>query len=100
MEYYSGHIGKLIEELSKLPSIGQKTATRLAFSIIQMPPEQAHALADSITAARDNLHFCKECFNICDSEICPICANSKRNHKQIMVVESPRDLAAYEKTKQ
>lgn len=100
MEYYSGHIAKLIEELSRLPGIGNKTAARLAFHIISMPKEQVHKLAQTMTEARDTLKYCKECFNLTDSEICPICANPHRNHKTIMVVETPRDLAAYEKTGQ
>lgn len=100
MEYYSGHVGKLIEELSRLPGIGAKTAARLAFHIIGMPPEQVHKLAEAMVDARDNLKYCKECYNLTDMEVCPICGNPKRNHKVIMVVETPRDLAAYEKTKQ
>lgn len=100
MEYYSGHIAKLIEELSRLPGIGPKTAARLAFHIISMPPEQVHSIAEAMTQARDTLKYCKKCFNITDQELCPICQNPKRNPKLIMVVESPRDLAAYEKTGQ
>ncbi len=100
MEYYSGHIGKLIEEMSKLPGIGAKTASRLAFHIISMSDEQVNALADSIVAAKKNIRYCSQCYTLTDGETCPICANPKRNHKTIMVVESPRDLAAYEKTKQ
>lgn len=100
MEYYSGHIGKLIEEMSKLPGIGSKTASRLAFHIISMSEEQVMALAESIVEAKKNIRYCSQCYTLTDGEVCPICANPKRNHKTIMVVESPRDLAAYEKTKQ
>ena len=98
MEYYSSHISKLIEQLSRLPGIGAKSAQRLAFHIINMPKDQVEQLAGAMTSARSNVRYCKECFTLTDQELCPICANPKRNHKQIMVVENTRDLAAYEKT--
>lgn len=98
MEYYSSHISKLIEQLSRLPGIGAKSAQRLAFHIINMPKEQVEQLAGAMTGARENVKYCKECFTLTDQELCPICANEKRNHEQIMVVENTRDLAAYEKT--
>ena len=89
---------KLIEELSKLPGVGAKSAQRLAFHIINMPKEQVDELAGAMTGARNNVRYCKECFTLTDKEICPICSSDKRNHKVIMVVENTRDLAAYEKT--
>lgn len=98
MEYYSSHISKLIEQLSRLPGIGAKSAQRLAFHIINMPQDQVEQLAGAMTGARANVRYCKECFTLTDQELCPICANAKRNHRQIMVVENTRDLAAYEKT--
>ena len=98
MDYYSSQISKLIEQLSSLPGIGGKTAQRLAFHIVNMPLEKVQALSDSIINAKKNVRYCKECFTMTDQELCPICANPKRNHKVIMVVENPRDLAAYEKT--
>lgn len=98
MDYYSSQITRLIEELSKLPGIGSKSAQRLAFHIINMPEEQVTGLALSITEAKRNVHYCKECFTLTDQERCPICKSEKRNHKVIMVVEDTRDLAAYEKT--
>ena len=98
MEYYSSHISKLIEQLSRLPGIGAKSAQRLAFHIINMPQDQVEQLAGAMTSARSNVRYCKECFTLTDQELCPICANPKRNHKQIMDVENTRDLAAYEKT--
>ena len=98
MAYYSSQITRLIEELSKLPGIGPKTAQRLAFHIINMPKDQAAGLAAAIVDARENIRHCSQCFNLTDSELCPICRNEKRNKKVIMVVETPRDLAAYEKT--
>ena len=98
MDYYSSQISKLIEELSRLPGIGAKTAQRLAFHIINMPEEQVTQLANIMTEARNNVRYCKKCFTLTDQEICPICSNSKRDSKTIMVVENTRDLAAYEKT--
>ena len=98
MDYYSSQISKLIEQLSSLPGIGGKTAQRLAFHIVNMPLEKVQALSDSIISAKKNVRYCKVCFTMTDQELCPICANPKRNHKVIMVVENTRDLAAYEKT--
>ena len=98
MEYYSSHISKLIEQLSRLPGIGAKSAQRLAFHIINMPQDQVEQLAGAMTSARSNVRYCKECFTLTDQELCPICSNSNRDHQTIMVVETPRDLAAYEKT--
>lgn len=98
MNYFSDHITKLIGELSKLPGIGPKSAARLAFHIIEMPESEAKELADSITAAKKNIRYCKTCCTITDGEECPICRNTKRDHGIIMVVENTRDLAAYEKT--
>ena len=98
MNLYSSQISKLIEELSKLPGIGAKSAGRLAFHIINMPKEQVQSLADAITTAKENVCYCSCCCNLTDQEICPICADESRDHKTIMVVEGPRDLAAYEKT--
>lgn len=98
MEYYSRQISKLIQELSALPGIGAKSAQRLAFHILNMPKEQVEELSSAILDAKQNVRYCKECFTLTDEEICPICSDSSRNHKVIMVVENTRDLAAYEKT--
>lgn len=98
MDYYSNQISKLIEELSRLPGIGAKSAQRLAFHIINMPQDQVDRLSNTIVEAKRNVRYCKECFTLTDKEVCPICASEKRNKKVIMVVENPRDLAAYEKT--
>jgi recombination protein RecR len=98
MDYYGNKVSKLIEELSRLPGIGTKTAQRLAFHIINMPEEQVEVLANAILDARKNIHYCKECLTITDKELCPICSSPNRNKKVIMVVETPRDLAAYERT--
>ncbi|MBR2560797.1 MAG: recombination protein RecR [Eubacterium sp.] len=98
MNYYSEHISRLIEELERLPGIAAKTAQRLAFHIVNMPPEQVNSLADAIRDAKENIRYCKICGTLTDAEVCPICADTSRNHRQIMVVENSRDLAAYEKT--
>lgn len=98
MDYYSSQISKLIEELSRLPGIGAKSAQRLAFHIINMPTEQVDRLADTMKEARGNIRYCKKCFTLTDQELCPICSSSNRDEKTIMVVETTRDLAAYEKT--
>lgn len=98
MDYYSNQITKLIEELSKLPGIGAKSAQRLAFHIINMSEEQVERLSDTIVKAKKQVRYCKECFTLTDRELCPICSSEKRDHGTIMVVENPRDLAAYEKT--
>ncbi|MBR1758071.1 MAG: recombination protein RecR [Lachnospiraceae bacterium] len=98
MEYFSNQIGTLVERLSTLPGIGSKSAQRLAYHIINMPQEQVDALAKSMVDAKRNIHYCKECQTLTDGEICPICASPNRDHHVIMVVENPRDQAAYEKT--
>lgn len=98
MNYYSSQISKLIEELGRLPGIGSKSAQRLAFHIINMPEDQVKRLSQTIIDAKTNVCYCKECQTLTDKELCPICASDKRNHRIIMVVESTRDLAAYEKT--
>lgn len=97
MDYYSSQISNLIQEFSRLPGIGPKSAQRLAFHIINMPKEQAHSLADTIVNARENVRYCQCCYTLTDQDICPICSNRNRDHKTIMVVENTRDLAAYEK---
>lgn len=97
MNYFSEHISRLIGELSKLPGIGPKSAARLAFHIIEAPKEQAQQLADAIMEATQKIQYCKCCCTMTDEEICPICASTSRDHSTIMVVETTRDLAAYEK---
>ena len=98
MEYYGSQITKLIEQLSSLPGIGGKTAQRLAFHIVNMPVEQVRQLSEALVSAREHICYCKECCTLTDQELCPICSNPARDKKTIMVVETSRDLAAYEKT--
>ncbi len=97
MDVYGGEVNRLIEELSRLPGIGPRSAQRLAFYIIGMPDDRAEALATAIHQVKKNIKYCKECCTITDQEICPICSSPDRDHKLIMVVESPRELAAYER---
>jgi len=98
MNYYSSQIQSLIEELSRLPGIGPKSAQRLAFHIINMPKDQVERLSATIMEAKSKVCYCKNCWTLTDNELCPICASDKRDHSTIMVVENTRDLAAYEKT--
>ena len=81
-----------------MPGVGTKTAQRLAFHILNMPLERVEQLSKAISEAKRKVCYCKECYTLTDEEICPICKNERRDHKTIMVVESTRDLAAYEKT--
>lgn len=98
MELYSEQVNQLVEQLSRLPGIGSKSAQRLAYHIINMPEDQVKALAGTILSAKENVRYCQECFTLTDKEICPICSSKTRDKSTIMVVETPRDLAAYEKT--
>ncbi len=98
MEYYSGQITKLIEELSRLPGIGAKSAQRLAFHIINMPEEQVERLSSAMLDAKKTIRYCRECYTLTDQELCPVCRSASRDHRTIMVVENPRDYVAYEKT--
>lgn len=98
MEFYSGDINKLIDELAALPGIGNKSAQRMAFHIINLPHDRVKRLSDAIITAKETAKYCSCCQTLTDSDICKVCANPKRNHKMIMVVENPRDLIAYEKT--
>ncbi|MBE3591447.1 MAG: recombination protein RecR [Thermoanaerobacter sp.] len=100
MNYYSTSIAKLIEELSKLPGIGPKTAQRLAFFIINMPLDEVRSLSQAIIEAKEKLRYCKICFNITDKEVCDICSDKNRDHSTICVVSHPMDVVAMEKVKE
>ena len=100
MNYYGDPITKLIEEFASLPGIGGKSAQRIAFHIINMPKDRAYALSNAIKDAVENVHYCSICCNLTDEDPCPVCSNVTRNHNIIMVVEDPRDMAAYERTKE
>lgn len=98
MKVYGESVSALIEEFSRLPGIGGKSAQRLAFHIIRLPEERAESLANTILAARRNIRYCAVCCNLTDTDPCAVCASAKRDEKTIMVVEDPRDMAAYERT--
>ena len=98
MDLYSGHINRLIEEFASLPGIGNKSAQRLAFYMINLPKARVERFANAVLEAREHVKYCSKCLTLTDSEVCPICANEKRDAGTIMVVENTRDLAAYEKT--
>ena len=97
MSYYSPSIEKLIESFEKLPSIGHKTAQRLAFYMLDITNEEAEEFTNSILNAKKNLHFCSKCFNISDTDPCNICSNPKRDETTICVVEDVRDVIAMER---
>jgi recombination protein RecR len=98
MEIYSGHISKLIDELGKLPGIGTKSAARMAFYLLNLPKERIERLSRAMLEAKENVRYCENCCTLTDREVCPICDNPRRDRSMIMVVETTRDLAAYEKT--
>lgn len=100
MSNFSKPIENLIRQLSKLPGIGQKTAQRLAFHIINMEDEDAKALSSSILEAKEKIQFCSICQNITDSNPCEICSSTERSGEVICVVESPREVIAMEKSKE
>ena len=98
MGYYSPSIEKLIESFERLPSIGHKTAARLAFYMLNSSEEETLDFVNSILNAKKNLKYCSICYNITDTDPCPICKNEKRDKSSICVVEDVRDIIAMEKT--
>ena len=98
MSYYSPSIEKLIESFEKLPSIGHKTATRLAFHMLNLNEESTKEFINSIIEAKKNLRYCSKCFNITETDPCPICSSPKRDQSTICVVEDVKDVVAMEKT--
>ncbi len=98
MSLYSPSIEKLIESFEKLPSIGHKTAARLAFHVLNSSEEETNEFISSIINAKKNLKYCSKCFNISDTDPCNICGNPKRDNSIICVVEDVRDIIAMEKT--
>ena len=98
MSYYSPSIEKLIESFEKLPSIGHKTAVRLAFHMLDLNDDDTKEFIESIVNAKKNLKFCSKCFNISDTDPCPICSSPKRDSSEICVVEDVRDIMAMERT--
>ncbi len=97
---YAEPLARLIEELSKMPTVGPKTAQRLAFYILSASPEDAARLAQAILDAKARIHYCSNCFHITDVDPCAICTNPARSHATICVVEDPRDVLAMERTRE
>ncbi len=98
MDYFVPPLEILIEQFAKLPGIGKKTATRLAFHILNSSKEEAVSFAKAITDAKEQVKLCKICQNITDSETCALCESSKRDNSVICVTESPKDVISIEKT--
>lgn len=98
MSYYSPSIEKLIEGFERLPSIGHKTAVRLAFHILNAGDDEVTEFINAITSAKSNLKYCSQCYNISDTDPCPICSSPKRDKNIICVVEDVKDVIAMEKT--
>lgn len=100
MSLYAAPIARLIDELSKLPGVGNKTAQRLAFYILNRPLGEVEQLAAAIINAKRNIKYCRICCNITDSDVCDICSSTKRDGSIICVVEDPKDVVAMEKTRE
>ena len=98
MSYYSPSIEKLIQAFEKLPSIGSKTAARLAFHILDATEAETNEFVSAILKAKQNLKYCSKCYNISDTDPCPICSSPKRDASSICVVEDVRDVVAMERT--
>ena len=91
-------VSRLIDELNKLPTIGPKTASRLAFYILRGSKEAAEALAQAIVDVKEKIIYCSECYNLTEHDPCPVCSSKDRDRSQICVVEEPLDVVALEKT--
>jgi len=96
MSQVTQSIGRLIDELGKLPGIGRKSAERLAYHLLRVNKAEAIGLADAIRDVSENVHYCRSCYNLAEGELCPICGDPRRDSAQICVVEQPRDLMALE----
>ncbi len=100
MNYNIVPLTELINQFSRLPGIGKKTAQRLAYSILEQPPERAKAFAEALINAREKIHFCKCCQSLTDLDVCQICSDERRDKSVICVVEDPRDVMAFERTRE
>lgn len=100
MAYNVLPLTKLMEQFERLPGIGRKTAQRLAFYVLSMPKEKAMQFADAILEAHEKIKKCKVCQSLTENELCPICADSARDHSTICVVENSQDVIAFERTKE
>jgi recombination protein RecR len=95
---YTAPVQTLIDELGRLPGVGPKSAQRIAFHLLKMPADDANRLAHAITDAKAKVRFCARCFNVADDELCPICADPRRDAGVLCVVEESRDIVAIERT--
>ena len=100
MQAFPVSLERLSEQFARLPGIGSKTAQRLAFHVLSLPEEEAQAFADAIVAAKREIRTCPVCQNLTDGELCPICADPKRDHSTVCVVAEPRDLLALERARE
>lgn len=100
MGFYPKAIERLVTELGKLPGIGEKTAQRLAFHLIDAPAEEIEGLSNALLNVKDKIKLCPECFSITDGDRCDVCADPNRNRKVICVVQSTKDIFAIEKTRE
>ena len=100
MAYNIAPLNELIAQFERLPGIGKKTAQRLALNIIQQPPERAKRFAEALINAKSKIHFCKCCQSLTDMELCSICADSQRDRSVICVVSEPKDVMAFERTRE
>ena len=100
MAYDVATLEKLIEQFQKIPSIGRKTAQRMAFHVLDLTDEQAKEFADAIIDAHTKIHHCSLCHNLTENELCPVCASPNRDHSTVCVMEEPRDVLALERTRE
>ncbi len=98
MDYYVSPLQNLIDEFRRLPGIGNKTAQRLAYHVLNLPKEKAERFANAILEAKDKITYCKVCQNLSDKDECSICSNPSRDHSVICVTESPKDVMQMERT--
>lgn len=98
MSTLAGPVGELVEQLGRLPGIGKKTAERLAYHLLRVHASEALALADAIRRVRESVRYCQQCFNLAESELCPICLDARRDVSRLAIVEQPRDLMALEQS--
>ena len=100
MAYDVAALEKLIEQFQKIPSIGRKTAQRMAFHVLDLTDEQAQEFADAVIDAHTKIHHCSLCHNLTENELCPICESANRDHTTVCVVEEPRDVLAMERMRE
>lgn len=98
MKHLAPPLDRLIQELSRLPSVGKKTAQRLAFHLLKVPREEAERLAGAIVALRERIGYCERCFNLAEGTLCPVCADPRRDPRVLCVVEEPTNLLSLERT--